>query len=367
MGENGLRISVGRQNVRNEIRDRCVRLVSEALMTDGLSMDTVVSHLMPHGNGRAKYDSGDDSEISDKINRSPATADRPCHRSLAWLLIGITVAITMMVVGLTTTTDVPSAAMYLMPSSSRCLLDNNFLVRELTRPPTDCSVCFGVTGAHVLPPNVTITREQFAHFAYSGHPVLAKRAALDWPATTTFSFDFFKRMYVSTDDGRPIDGALDGVEDECQFFPFRTKFITLADVFAMPPERANGSVGQEPWYIGWSNCDPRVADILRKHYSRPHFLPADSESSAIDWIFMGWSGHGASVHLDYVQRPSWQAQISGRKTWRLFPVPECEHVCGSLQISVEKGDIVFIDTNQWYHDTFIEPGEMSITIGSEYD
>ena len=29
--------------------------------------------------------------------------------------------------------------------------------------------------------------------------------------------------------------------------------------------------------------------------------------------------------------------------------------------------LVVIDTNQWYHATYIHPGEVSITIGSEYD
>ena len=29
--------------------------------------------------------------------------------------------------------------------------------------------------------------------------------------------------------------------------------------------------------------------------------------------------------------------------------------------------LVVLDTNQWYHATYIHPGEISITIGSEYD
>ena len=40
-----------------------------------------------------------------------------------------------------------------------------------------------------------------------------------------------------------------------------------------------------------------------------------------------------------VQRPSWQAQLSGQKIWTLVPPPECEHVCRSLQVTVTKGDI----------------------------
>lgn len=45
------------------------------------------------------------------------------------------------------------------------------------------------------------------------------------------------------------------------------------------------------------------------------------------------------LQLDYVQRPSWQAQISGEKTWTLIPTPECEHVCTALNVTVSKGDI----------------------------
>jgi len=30
-------------------------------------------------------------------------------------------------------------------------------------------------------------------------------------------------------------------------------------------------------------------------------------------------------------------------------------------------NLVLLDTNQWYHDTFIEGSQLSITIGSEYD
>ena len=43
--------------------------------------------------------------------------------------------------------------------------------------------------------------------------------------------------------------------------------------------------------------------------------------------------------LDFVQRPSWQAQISGTKTWSLIPSPECEGICHSVNVTVETGDI----------------------------
>ncbi len=40
-----------------------------------------------------------------------------------------------------------------------------------------------------------------------------------------------------------------------------------------------------------------------------------------------------------MQRPSWQAQISGSKTWHLLPPPECEKECTAINITVQKGDI----------------------------
>ena len=46
-----------------------------------------------------------------------------------------------------------------------------------------------------------------------------------------------------------------------------------------------------------SNCDSSAANILRDHYERPYFLPADAESSKTDWIFMGSPGYGAHMHV----------------------------------------------------------------------
>lgn len=242
---------------------------------------------------------------------------------------------------------------------SRCAVSNNYVVMEITRPITDCKICRNVDNVLVFS---NITKHLFAKFAYSGKPMLIKGATSNWTALQTFNFTFFKRLYSSIED------AYQSVEEECQFFPYKTDFLTLEDVFNMPEEKASLSAPDaKPWYIGWSNCNPQVAAVLRQHYSRPFFLPDDSESSAIDWIFMGYSGQGASMHLDYVQRPSWQAQISGTKSWHLLPPPECEAECNAVEVTVHKGDIILVDTNQWYHETFIHSGEISITIGSEYD
>lgn len=45
------------------------------------------------------------------------------------------------------------------------------------------------------------------------------------------------------------------------------------------------------------------------------------------------------LQVDMVGRPSWQAQLSGKKTWILIPPPECEQYCSNLNVTVHKGDI----------------------------
>jgi hypothetical protein len=93
-------------------------------------------------------------------------------------------------------------------------------------------------------------------------------------------------------------------------------------------------------YISRSNCDPTVKAVLRKHYRQPLFLPRSAaESDDLDWIFMGGAGPGAFIHLDHVDKTSWQAQLSGTKTWTLIPPPECEAVCKTLEVTVNTGDI----------------------------
>ncbi|XP_071452200.1 uncharacterized protein [Hetaerina americana] len=227
-------------------------------------------------------------------------------------------------------------------TTQRCLLQNNFFVMEATRPLTDCGkVCKGVDSVLILD---NTTKEEFSKLAYLSRPILVRGGANHWPAIRIFSFEFFRRLYEGAGDNDSANARRESyyqsVEEECQFFPFRTDFVSLREVFAMSKERANFSDGQRPWYIGWSNCHPEVANILRQHYQRPHFLPESSEVSAIDWVFMGGYGVGASIHLDYVSRPSWQAQISGSKTWKLIPPPECEGVCTAFSITVNAGDIV---------------------------
>lgn len=167
----------------------------------------------------------------------------------------------------------------------KCFLPNNHLVWEATRPISDCGFCRGVEGPLVLK---NMTSEEFAQYAYSSLPIVIKNAVDHWPAYRLLSLKLLKEIY----ERHP--GSLD---EDCHFLNFHSDLKCIRDVFNMPPERANLSIGST-WYVGWSNCHPGVLEELRKLYGRPHFLPADAEMSNTDYVFLGYE-QGAYMHVSF--------------------------------------------------------------------
>ena len=284
-------------------------------------------------------------------------------------------------------------AMGVILDKEECVVTNPVPLRAMTLPPANCfSLCQGL---EQLPVVENLTSDEFlTQYAYTGRPVLVRAATVNWTAKDHFSFDFFKRVFEphaerlerwrnsgnldwdsesKQDDTDPPISDEDSKDlDHCQFFPYKTEFENLWQFLNMSEARSRLDPSEKSYYVGWNNCFRPVIEQLRHHYSRPTFLPADSESSRVDWIFMGGStaatGGGAPVHIDNVDRPSWQAVVSGYKTWMLYPPAECEDVCPSeLTVDMQQGDVLVVDTNLWYHGTKAKRGVVTIAIGSEYD
>ncbi|KAK7111199.1 hypothetical protein V1264_010873 [Littorina saxatilis] len=128
-------------------------------------------------------------------------------------------------------------------TSTPCIVDNNIISEEMFRPKVDCNMCKDVFN---VPEEKDLSAETFYEkYSFTGRPVLVKGGILDWPAMNTFNFTFFRNLYKKT------KGALQIIEDDCQFFPYNTEFLTLADALNMSDDRAAFKPGEEPWYIGW--------------------------------------------------------------------------------------------------------------------
>jgi hypothetical protein len=125
----------------------------------------------------------------------------------------------------------------------RCLVDFRQTMMDLFRPVSNCNICRNLREVDRV---ANITPEEFeAKYAYSKRPVVITDGAKNWSAPKIFSFKYFKELY-------PEDSpALKNLKENCQFFPYKTNFQNLGEVFAMSEERANLKDGQKPWYIGW--------------------------------------------------------------------------------------------------------------------
>ncbi|KAJ0179040.1 hypothetical protein K1T71_005815 [Dendrolimus kikuchii] len=240
-------------------------------------------------------------------------------------------------------------------ANKACLIDVPTSSKVLFRPPEDCSMCIEVNDVVRLS-NVSVQDFEEYH-AYSATPVIVTDATEGWKAIEEFNFNFFANFYSRGKMGKQIN--------DCFYFAYKSGLNSLQEVFGMSEERAN--LSGEPWYVGWSTCYDEETRNLRSYYNRPYFLPRTAESDMVDWIFMGGPGQGAHMHVDSVKHMSWQAQIRGSKQWELAPPPECLYDCSWITFVVKPGEILVVDTNRWYHKTNVLPGEISITIGAEYD
>nr|QDF21457.1 bifunctional arginine demethylase and lysyl-hydroxylase JMJD6-A [Brachionus koreanus] len=275
-------------------------------------------------------------------------------------------------------------------SKEECAIMLPDFTNAVTRPFDDCNMCQNLTEIKRIK---RISKNEFIEkYAYSGVPIIITDAINDWPGLRTFNFDFFKELYsnleqeeykkrqskveIDRENSSLILDTFNSIIETdnqraeskitCQFFPYKTEFQNLMQVFEMKSSK-NGK-WEKPWYVGWSNCNNFASKVLRKHYKRPYFLPDESEMSRIDWIFMGTPGYGANLHIDDVSNPTWQAQISGIKKWIFKPPAECILKCpSSLTTEVKPGEIIIFDSNRWFHSTLIKGKDLSLAICSEYD
>lgn len=196
-------------------------------------------------------------------------------------------------------------------TKEECALPIPELLNSILRPISDCKMCDDLLEIPIVE---TISKKEFLDkYAYTGVPLLVKNGASNWTAINTFSFEFFKELYSNTYQNKDEkfkrkkfkkksrkqsfielikdnshDSQLYEEKDTCQFFGYKTNFKSLNQVFRMNDEMFKiKSKNFKPWYIGWSNCNKYATKVLRQHYSRPYFLPDESEMSKTDWIFMG--------------------------------------------------------------------------------
>nr|CAD7196061.1 unnamed protein product [Timema douglasi] len=184
-----------------------------------------------------------------------------------------------------------------------------------------------------------------------GRPVVVTDAMLNWTAQQVFNFRFLKMIYTQFQQS-----------PDCQLLAANSGSSNIGEDEFNTSTKPN----LEPWHISWRNCDERAAAILRQHYGRPYFLPANEEEAKLEWIYLGSPGYRETMHIDVVEQPTWQAQLRGIKRWFLHPPPECYYQCESLEVTLQPGEIIVVDSTKWYHETTVISDEYSITVGAQF-
>jgi len=228
---------------------------------------------------------------------------------------------------------------------------------DFCRTPVNCDTCRHVRRIDEVHVSEISWEEFYSGYADIGRPLIIRNATLHWPIMTQLTFEWLKKAYLSDPE------ILDYDDKECWFNNYKSKQLgSLRSVFRMAGPR------ERDWYVGWAVCQPQIAEKLLELYERPTFLHPDSTPPKKPWIFIGTPGPGAHVHIDNVDLSSWQAQVSGTKSWLLRPPPECWLQChGDMEARVSPGDIIVVNTNLWYHSTRIEGEDISLVITNEFD
>ena len=207
-----------KENLLNEFRT-----IRQLAVVDGLS-DKAVKDLF--------VNSVTTSLLKEQSSTAKCSAEK--HEKRGYVYYSVIVAVLAVV-----------AFLYYQTMDPRCAISSNLLLLELARPAVSCDVCKDMKQVPTVDGD-TFTKEKFLKdYAYNGIPLLIKGGAKNWTALDTFSFNYLKELYEQT------DGALEAVEFDCQFFPYKTSFLTLAEVFNMSEARSRIAEGEKQWYVGW--------------------------------------------------------------------------------------------------------------------
>ena len=114
-------------------------------------------------------------------------------------------------------------------------------LQEILGPLADCEFCRGIDSAPRLS---NLSRVEFIQkYGFSGQPIIVTDATSSWKASSVFSYEFFKQLYLS----RP--GAIDNDTEFGQFFQYSSNVRNLHELFSMSED--NAQFKGERWYIGW--------------------------------------------------------------------------------------------------------------------
>ena len=144
------------------------------------------------------------------------------------------------------------------------------------------------------------------------------------------------------------------------------------DYFQAPDER-------KLYMINWvfANDHPELLnDFEIPIYFRDDWFQQTEDPPDLLWIFLGPSDSGLFMHLDVGHSPAWNVQLTGSKSWKLWPPDQESYLYGgkvdafdpdleqfpefarakAVETEVHPGECIFVPSLWWHQTKNIDAG-----------
>jgi hypothetical protein len=206
--------------------------------------------------------------------------------------------------------------------------------------------------------------------AASDEPALLKGWALDWPASSKWSLDYFSREFG--DEVVPLSNYQDAPHQK----PAEKPQVSMRQYieFIRSGQSTNAALDQDSYLAGWhfNRTVPHLMDdIIIPQCFRENILdqvtkplfPYESTS-----FFIGHKEVESPLHTDSFGVSVWLANVIGTKSIRVVPPIDYVHIKNGMDVfsdevvefleskkipvmecQLDPGDIVFIPPGHWHH------------------
>ncbi|CAB3984350.1 Hypothetical predicted protein [Paramuricea clavata] len=217
-------------------------------------------------------------------------------------------------------------------SMAECLINNPWFIAD----EPDCGSC---EEAINVPRVKNVTNFADEYLAW-GNPVIV--TDVQPYMTKDFTMDRFSMYYMDHKDKLDADICEVSSEDET--------VDTIEDYFKLLEK-----LGLEAPNIRWKVCYGEGLRALRKFLPRPYFVHTEG---ALEKYLIIINSNEEVLPLPTGQYGnSWVAQVTGSSDMELTPIQECNTTCASFNVTLNKGEVMYLNQDIWYADIVGNQGD----------
>ncbi|XP_028410855.1 uncharacterized protein LOC114533524 [Dendronephthya gigantea] len=217
-------------------------------------------------------------------------------------------------------------------SMAECLINNPWFVPD----EPDCSICEDAKSV-LRVENVTNFNEDYVPW---GNPTII--TDVQPYVAREYTIENFYDYYLDHKD------LLD--TDMCEVSSLDENVDSIEDYFKLLEK-----LGPETPNIRWKVCYGEGLRALRKYLPRPYFVETEG---ALEKYLMMINNNEEILPIPTGQYAnSWVAQVTGSSDMEINPIAECNTTCSSFNVTLNKGEVLYLNQDMWYVDIVGNPSD----------